>query len=99
MYLSYLLVAVFSFHGGLSTTCPRRCSCDPAQSVQCYRAMEIPREIPSTTRRLYISHSKIKQLQVGKNPVKILPVVHCNQKLCFPDGGGFQVKGESYSTF
>ncbi|NWU20812.1 NEPN protein, partial [Dyaphorophyia castanea] len=62
MYLSYLLV-VFSFHSALSTTCPRRCSCDPAQSVQCYRATEIPREIPFTTRRLYISHSKIKQLQ------------------------------------
>ncbi|NWV09780.1 NEPN protein, partial [Ptilonorhynchus violaceus] len=62
MYLSYLLV-VFSFHSGLSTNCPRRCSCDPAQSVQCYRATEIPREIPFTTRRLYISHSKIKQLQ------------------------------------
>ncbi|NXD76692.1 NEPN protein, partial [Halcyon senegalensis] len=64
MILSYLLVVVFSFHSGLSTTCPRRCSCDPAQSVQCYRAMEIPREIPFTTRRLYISHSKIKQLQI-----------------------------------
>ncbi|KFM14119.1 Insulin-like growth factor-binding protein complex acid labile subunit [Aptenodytes forsteri] len=64
MYLSYLLVIIFSFHSGLSTTCPRRCSCDPAQSVQCYRATEIPREIPFTTRRLYISHSKIKQLQI-----------------------------------
>ncbi|KFZ55556.1 Leucine-rich repeat-containing protein 15 [Podiceps cristatus] len=63
MHLSYLLV-FFSFHSGLSTTCPRRCSCDPAQSVQCYRATEIPREIPFTTRRLYISHSKIKQLQI-----------------------------------
>ncbi|NWX24126.1 NEPN protein, partial [Aegotheles bennettii] len=63
MYLSYLLI-FFSFHSGLSTTCPRRCSCDPTQSVQCYRATEIPREIPSTTRRLYISHSKIKQLQI-----------------------------------
>ncbi|XP_009947090.1 PREDICTED: carboxypeptidase N subunit 2-like [Leptosomus discolor] len=50
---------------GVSTTCPRRCSCDPAQSVQCYRATEIPREIPFTTRRLYISHSKIKQLQIA----------------------------------
>ncbi|NXU36759.1 NEPN protein, partial [Drymodes brunneopygia] len=62
MYLSYLLVAL-SIHSAVSTTCPRRCSCDPAQSVQCYRATEIPREIPFTTRRLYISHSKIKQLQ------------------------------------
>ncbi|NXO86065.1 NEPN protein, partial [Sitta europaea] len=62
MYLSYLLVA-FSFRSALSTICPRRCSCDPAQSVQCYRATEIPREIPFTTRKLYISHSKIKQLQ------------------------------------
>ncbi|NXV05548.1 NEPN protein, partial [Cettia cetti] len=62
MYLSCLLVAL-SFHSALSSTCPRRCSCDPAQSVQCYRATEIPREIPFTTRRLYISHSKIKQLQ------------------------------------
>ncbi|NXX88257.1 NEPN protein, partial [Centropus bengalensis] len=63
MYLSYLLGMIF-FRSGLSTTCPRRCSCDPAQSVQCYRATEIPREIPFTTRRLYISHSKIKQLQI-----------------------------------
>ncbi|NXN30564.1 NEPN protein, partial [Nycticryphes semicollaris] len=63
MYLSYLLF-IFSFHNGLSTTCPRRCSCDPAQSVQCYRATEVPREIPFTTRRLYISHSKIKQLRI-----------------------------------
>ncbi|NXQ38857.1 NEPN protein, partial [Catharus fuscescens] len=62
MYLSYLLVAL-SFYSALTSTCPRRCSCDPAQSVQCYRATEIPREIPFTTRRLYISHSKIKQLQ------------------------------------
>ncbi|NXP12973.1 NEPN protein, partial [Thinocorus orbignyianus] len=64
MNLSYLLFIFFSFHNGLSTTCPRRCSCDPAQSVQCYRTTEIPREIPFTTRRLYISHSKIKQLQI-----------------------------------
>ncbi|NXG92198.1 NEPN protein, partial [Stercorarius parasiticus] len=64
MYLSYLFVVFFYFHSSLSTTCPRRCSCDPAQSVQCYRATEIPREIPFTTRRLYISHSKIKQLQI-----------------------------------
>ncbi|NXP53447.1 NEPN protein, partial [Heliornis fulica] len=64
MYLFYLLVVFFSLHSGLRTTCPRRCSCDPAQSVQCYRATEIPREIPFTTKRLYISHSKIKQLQI-----------------------------------
>ncbi|XP_062427265.1 nephrocan-like [Rhea pennata] len=64
MYLSYFLVFLFPFHSGLSTTCPRRCNCDSAQSVQCYRTTEIPREIPSTTRRLYISHSKIKQLQI-----------------------------------
>ncbi|NXQ25305.1 NEPN protein, partial [Alaudala cheleensis] len=62
MCLSYLLVALF-FHSALSTTCPRRCNCDTAQSVQCYRATEIPREIPFTTRKLYISHSKIKHLQ------------------------------------
>nr|XP_009680005.1 PREDICTED: decorin-like [Struthio camelus australis] len=49
---------------GLSTTCPRRCSCDSAQSVQCYRTTEIPREIPSATKRLYVSHGKIKQLQI-----------------------------------
>ncbi|KFV71536.1 Insulin-like growth factor-binding protein complex acid labile subunit [Dryobates pubescens] len=65
MYLSHLLAIFFSFHSALSTTCPRRCSCDPAQSVQCYRATEIPRGIPFTTRRLYISHSKIKQLQIA----------------------------------
>ncbi|NXA54930.1 NEPN protein, partial [Nothocercus julius] len=65
MYLSYFLVVLFPFHSSLSTTCPRRCSCDSACSVQCYRTTEVPREIPSTTRRLYISHSKIKQLQIA----------------------------------
>ncbi|KFV84805.1 Leucine-rich repeat-containing protein 15 [Struthio camelus australis] len=64
MYLSYFLVFLFPFHSGLSTTCPRRCSCDSAQSVQCYRTTEIPREIPSATKRLYVSHGKIKQLQI-----------------------------------
>ncbi|XP_019393738.1 PREDICTED: nephrocan-like [Crocodylus porosus] len=53
------------FESGSSTTCPRRCNCDSAQTVQCYRIIEIPTEMPFTTKRLYISHSKIKQLQVS----------------------------------
>ncbi|NWX87272.1 NEPN protein, partial [Nothoprocta pentlandii] len=65
MYLPYLLVVLLPFPGGgRSAACPRRCSCDSAHSVQCYRATEVPREIPTTTRRLHISHSKIKLLQI-----------------------------------
>ncbi|XP_016853145.2 nephrocan isoform X1 [Anolis carolinensis] len=44
--------------------CPRKCSCDLSRRVQCYQVGEIPREIASTSRRIHISHSKIKTLQV-----------------------------------
>jgi len=53
-----------SLTNGLSANCPGRCSCDSMQSVQCYRLMELPSGIPSTTKRLYISHSRIQHLQV-----------------------------------
>ncbi|XP_063146936.1 nephrocan-like [Candoia aspera] len=46
-------------------TCPRKCSCDLARSVQCYRVGEVPKELPSTTRKIRISHSKIKHLQIA----------------------------------
>ncbi|XP_041509270.1 nephrocan [Microtus oregoni] len=52
-----------SLSSGLSAYCPGRCSCDPMQFVQCYRLMEVPSGIPSTTKRLYISHSRIQHLQ------------------------------------
>ncbi|XP_029452897.1 nephrocan-like [Rhinatrema bivittatum] len=60
----YFLYILIHLHGCLGV-CPRRCSCDSTRSVQCYRITEVPPGIPSATRRLYISHSKIKQLQVS----------------------------------
>ncbi|EDL05079.1 nephrocan precursor [Mus musculus] len=54
-----------SLTNGLSANCPGRCSCDSMQSVQCYRLMELPSGIPSTTKRLYISHSRIQHLQLS----------------------------------
>ncbi|XP_073931821.1 nephrocan-like isoform X2 [Castor canadensis] len=50
---------------GFSPNCARRCSCDSVQSVQCYRLTEVPSGIPSTTKKLYISHSKIQHLQLS----------------------------------
>ncbi|XP_006157927.1 nephrocan isoform X2 [Tupaia chinensis] len=35
------------------------------QAVQCYRLLEVPSGIPSTTKRLYISHSRIPHLQLS----------------------------------
>ncbi|XP_062981523.1 nephrocan-like [Elgaria multicarinata webbii] len=50
----------------VSPACPRKCSCDLAHSrVQCFRVGEIPKEITSTTHSIYITHSKIKQLQIA----------------------------------
>ncbi|XP_057650648.1 nephrocan [Chionomys nivalis] len=54
-----------SLSNGLSAYCPGRCSCDPMQFVQCYRLMEVPSGIPSSTKRLYISHSRIQHLQLS----------------------------------
>lgn len=64
MYLLCALLAVLSLCGGASLRCPGRCSCDSMQSVQCYRLTEVPSAIPPSTKRLYISHSKIEHLQV-----------------------------------
>uniref|UniRef100_A0A8D2B362 Nephrocan n=1 Tax=Sciurus vulgaris TaxID=55149 RepID=A0A8D2B362_SCIVU len=63
MQLLYALLVLFSLSDGFSPNCPGRCSCDSVQSVQCYRLMEVPSGIPPTTKRLYISHSKIQHLQ------------------------------------
>ncbi|XP_015264543.1 PREDICTED: podocan-like [Gekko japonicus] len=49
----------------VAATCPRKCNCNLSRRVQCYRVGRMPKEIASTTRRLYISHSKIKQLQIS----------------------------------
>ncbi|XP_053880174.1 nephrocan-like [Malaclemys terrapin pileata] len=65
MHLSHVLLILFPLYNGLSTTCPRRCNCDSIQSVQCYKVLQVPREIPATARRLHISHSKIKHLQIS----------------------------------
>ncbi|XP_018419008.1 PREDICTED: nephrocan-like [Nanorana parkeri] len=45
--------------------CPRRCSCDSPRTMQCFRISDIPGGIPATTRKIYISHSKIRQLQLS----------------------------------
>ncbi|XP_077018864.1 nephrocan-like [Tamandua tetradactyla] len=65
MHLFSAFLVLLSLCDGFSPNCPGRCSCDSLQSVQCYRATEIPSGIPSTTKRLYISHSKIKHLQLS----------------------------------
>uniref|UniRef100_A0A2K5QAR3 LRRCT domain-containing protein n=1 Tax=Cebus imitator TaxID=2715852 RepID=A0A2K5QAR3_CEBIM len=54
-----------SLSDGFNPNCPGRCNCDSMQLVQCYRLMEVPSNIPSTTKRLYISHSKIQHLQLS----------------------------------
>ncbi|XP_021483726.1 nephrocan [Meriones unguiculatus] len=65
MHLLCAFLFWLSLSNGLSTNCPGRCSCDSMQSVQCYRLMEVPLGIPSTTKRLYISHSRIQHLQLS----------------------------------
>nr|XP_002714821.2 nephrocan-like [Oryctolagus cuniculus] len=65
MHLLCALLVVFSLSDGSSLHCPRRCSCDSAQSVQCYRLTEVPSGIPPSTKRLFISHSKIQHLQLS----------------------------------
>nr|XP_033793465.1 nephrocan-like [Geotrypetes seraphini] len=52
------------YHLSCLGVCPRRCSCNAARSVQCYRITAVPAGIPAAT-RLYISHSKIKRLQIS----------------------------------
>ncbi|KAM5263713.1 nephrocan-like [Ctenodactylus gundi] len=61
----YTFLVVFSLSSSFSLSCPGRCSCDSLQSVQCYRLVKLPSGIPSTTKRLYISHSKIQHLQLS----------------------------------
>ncbi|KAM5165196.1 nephrocan-like [Mantella aurantiaca] len=46
-------------------SCPRRCSCDSPRTMQCFRISDIPGGLPASTRKLYISHSKIRHLQVS----------------------------------
>ncbi|KAF0877709.1 nephrocan-like [Crocuta crocuta] len=65
MNLLYAFLAFLSLTHGFHPNCPGRCSCDSVQSVQCYRLMEVPSGIPSTTKKLYISHSKIQHLQLS----------------------------------
>ncbi|XP_004597653.2 nephrocan-like isoform X1 [Ochotona princeps] len=65
MHLLCAFLAVLSLCEGSSLHCPGRCSCDSMQSVQCYRLTEVPSAIPPSTKRLYISHSKIQHLQLS----------------------------------
>ncbi|XP_032718443.1 nephrocan-like [Lontra canadensis] len=65
MHLLYAFLVLLSLSDGFYPTCPSRCSCDSLQSVQCYRLTEVPSALPSTTKKLYISHSKIPHLQMS----------------------------------
>ncbi|XP_001379698.1 nephrocan-like [Monodelphis domestica] len=65
MYFLCTFLVLLSFGDGFHPNCPRRCSCDSKQSVQCYRLIEIPSRMPSTIKRIYISHSKIKNLKLS----------------------------------
>ncbi|XP_073529648.1 nephrocan-like [Phyllobates terribilis] len=62
MMITTLLGLALCIHSCL-TSCPRRCSCDSPRTMQCYRALAIPSNIPATMGKLYISHSKIRHLQ------------------------------------
>lgn len=64
MCLLYAFLALLALGYGFDPHCPGRCSCDSEHLVQCYRLMEVPSGIPATTKKLYISHSKIQHLQV-----------------------------------
>lgn len=64
MCLLYAFLALLALCYGLDPRCPGRCSCDSEHLVQCYRLTEVPSGIPATTKKLYISHSKIQHLQV-----------------------------------
>ncbi|XP_027459389.1 nephrocan-like [Zalophus californianus] len=65
MLLLYAFLVLLSLSYGFHPTCPGRCSCDSMYSVQCYRLTELPSALPSTTKKLYISHSKIPHLQMS----------------------------------
>ncbi|XP_004673865.1 PREDICTED: leucine-rich repeat transmembrane protein FLRT1-like [Condylura cristata] len=65
MYLCYTFLVLLSLSKGFNSECPRRCSCDSAEWVQCYRLTGLPSGIPATTKSLYISHSKIQHLQLS----------------------------------
>nr|XP_006205760.1 nephrocan isoform X2 [Vicugna pacos] len=65
MHVLYAFLVLVSISDGFDPACPGRCFCDSAQSVQCYRLTEVPSGIPSTTKKLYISHGKIQHLQVS----------------------------------
>ncbi|XP_020827312.1 nephrocan-like [Phascolarctos cinereus] len=71
MYLFCTFLVLLSFGDGFHPNCPRRCSCDSKQSIQCYRLIEVPSQMPSTIKRIYISHSKIKNLKLS-NIIKTL---------------------------
>ncbi|XP_037014008.2 nephrocan-like [Artibeus jamaicensis] len=71
MHLLYAFLALLSFSDGFDLNCPARCSCDSVPSVQCYRLMEVPSGLPSTTKKLYISHSKIQHLQLSNFTKKL----------------------------
>ncbi|XP_032999568.1 nephrocan-like isoform X2 [Lacerta agilis] len=64
MQLFCLLLLLFYLCRAQTPTCPRKCHCDLAGRVQCYRVGEVPKEIAKTTRGIYISHGKIKHLQI-----------------------------------
>ncbi|XP_078502994.1 nephrocan-like [Lissotriton helveticus] len=61
----FCFLYIFSHLPGVFGGCPRRCSCEATRAVQCYRITEVPKSIPASTARLYISHSKVKHLQVS----------------------------------
>lgn len=82
MHLLYAFLVLLSLSDGFHPTCPSRCSCDSLQSVQCYRITEVPSALPSTTKKLYISHSKIPHLQVT------IPCSSCRSLIFLRQGEG-----------
>ncbi|XP_053316263.1 nephrocan-like [Spea bombifrons] len=62
--ICFLYIAAYLCSGTLAS-CPRRCTCDSPAVTECFRVSHLPRDIPATTRKLYIRHSKIRQLQIS----------------------------------
>ncbi|KAM6180944.1 nephrocan-like [Erethizon dorsatum] len=65
MQLLHAFLVLLPLGAGFRADCPGRCSCESPHLVQCYRLTEVPPGIPSTTTRLYISHSRIQHLQLS----------------------------------
>lgn len=45
-------------------SCPKKCICEYAKSVQCFRVQAVPSDIPKDARKLNLGYNHIKELKV-----------------------------------